>query len=88
MRPWFIAQETYEDEDVINDSPQIPNISKLDADIEGGRARGVKLGEIAGTANEEDESYIRPTDGAEVSSEQALKQLQKEAGSIRQKGSS
>jgi hypothetical protein len=83
-----IAQETYEDEDVINDSPQIPNISKLDADIEGGRARGVKLGEIAGTANEEDESYIRPTDGAEVSSEQALKQLQKEAGSIRQKGSS
>ena len=71
-----------------DDSPRIPNISRLDADIEVGRARGVKLGEIAGTANENDEAFIRPSDGTEISSEQALKQLQKEAGSIRQKGSS
>ena len=83
-----IAQEFHEDEHIADDSPLIPNISRIDADIEVGRARGVKLGEIAGTANENDEAFIRPSDGAEISSEQALKQLQKEAGSIRQKGSS
>ena len=83
-----IAQDFHEDEPIADDSPRIPNISRLDADIDVGRARGVKLGEIAGTANENDEAFIRPSDGAEISSEQALKQLQKEAGSIRQKGSS
>jgi predicted RNA-binding Zn-ribbon protein involved in translation (DUF1610 family) len=83
-----VAQETYDDEDIIDDSPQIPNISRLEADIDSGRIQGVKLGEIAGTANEDDEGYIRPSDGSEISPKQALKQLQQEGGSIRQKGKS
>ena len=82
-----IAQESYEDEEIIEDSVQIPNISRLEADIDIGRSSGVKLGEIAGTANENDEAYVRPSEVSEKSSEQVLKQLQQEAGSIRQKGS-
>ena len=85
----IIAENAYEDQDSSDsDSVSIPNISRIEADIEIGRQNGVKLGEIAGTATEGDESYIRPTDGTEISSEQALKQLRKEAGSIREKGSS
>jgi len=82
-----IAQESYEDEEIIDDSVQIPNISRLEADIHIDKSSGVKLGEIAGTATEDDEAYIRPADGGKNSSEQVLKQLQQEAGSIRQKGS-
>ena len=82
-----IAQEPYEDEEIIEDSVQIPNISRLEADIDVGRSSGVKLGEIAGTADKNDEAYVRPSEANEKSSEQVLKQLQQEAGSIRQKGS-
>lgn len=82
-----IVEESCEDEEIIDDSVQIPNISRLEADIDVGRSSGVKLGEIAGTATEDDEVYVRPADGGKSSSEQVLKQLQQEAGSIRQKGS-
>ena len=81
-----IAQESYEDEEIHEDSTQIPNISRLEADIDSGRMQGVKIGEIAGTATENDDAYIRPQDD-KVSPEEALKQLQREGGSIRQKGS-
>ena len=82
-----IAQESYEDEEIHEDSTQIPNISRLEADIDSGRIQGVKFGEVAGTATENEDVYVRPQDD-KVSPEEALKQLQREGGSIRQKGSS
>ena len=83
----IITQEFHEDEEIHEDSPQIPNISRLEADIDSGRMQGVKIGEIAGTDTDNDDAYIRPQDD-KVSPEEALKQLQREGGSIRQKGSS
>ena len=83
----IITQEFHEDEEIHEDSTQIPNISRLEADIDSGRMQGVKIGEIAGTATDNDDAYIRPQDD-KVSPEEALKQLQREGGSIRQKGSS
>ena len=83
----IITQEFNEDEEIHEDSTQIPNISRLEADIDSGRMQGVKIGEIAGTATDNDDAYIRPQDD-KVSPEEALKQLQREGGSIRQKGSS
>ena len=82
-----ITQEFHEEEEIHEDSTQIPNISRLEADIDSGRMQGVKIGEIAGTATDNDDEYIRPQDH-KVSPEEALKQLQREGGSIRQKGSS
>ena len=83
-----VPQESYDYEDDIDDSPQIPNISRLEADIDTGQMRGVKLGEIAGTASAEEETYIRPQDDNKITSEQALEQLKREGGSIRGQGNS
>ena len=80
-----IRQEIIEDDDYEQDSVSIPNISRLEADIDSGRNSGVKLGQIAGTATSEDDAFIRPSDGSETTPEEALKQLKREGGSIREK---
>jgi len=82
-----VVQEVYENDDFQEESINIPNISKLEADIESGRVKGVKIGEIAGTSSEELERLDRPKD-PKTSPEEAIKQLQEEGGSIRRKGSS
>ena len=82
-----VAQETNEDDDFQEENINIPNISRLEADVESGRVKGVKIGEIAGTSDEELEQFNRPK-SPETSSEEAIKQLQKEGGSIRRKESS
>jgi len=79
------VQASYEEDDFEEEAVNIPNITKIEADIESSRQRGFKLGEIAGTATEGDQAYIRP-DGPDISPEQALKDLASEGGSMRQKG--
>lgn len=66
------------------DSQSIPNITRIEADIQTDRVRGVKLGEIAGTLTSPEEDQIP----APPPSKDALGDLTKEGGSIRPKGSS
>ncbi len=72
-------EEGFEGEDNVS----IPNINKIEADIITSTNRGVKIGEIAGTATEEDEAFIRPSEGAESNPSKAFDDLKREGGSIR-----
>jgi len=81
------TQASHQDDDYEDEPAVIPDISKLDFDITASsQLRGVKIGDVAGTASEDGESYIRPAE--ESDSKEALKQVKEEGGAIRPKESS
>jgi len=81
--PIVEAQIDYED-----DIPNIPNISKLDFDIDTSfeEPRSVTIGDLAGSESMINADEPRLPD-PDMSSEEFLQSFQKEAGSLRPKGS-
>jgi hypothetical protein len=81
VKPKISAIELdYEDSE---SSSFLPNITRIEADIQTDRVKGVKLGEIAGTSTPPEEDQIP----APPPSKDAVGDLTKEGGSIRPKGS-
>lgn len=76
------AEEELEEDEIVS----IPDLSKLEAEIEAPKIRGVKLGEIAGTGDTNEDDDFIPPQGKNVSQEEFLDQFQREAGSLRKKG--
>ena len=71
-----------------NEVTSVPNIDKLDVEIEAPKAAGVTIGQIAGT-NPEDATVDEagPTKQApQPSPEEVMSDLQREAGTLRQQG--
>tara|TARA_Y100001963_G_scaffold135838_1_gene197790 strand:- start:2667 stop:3071 length:405 start_codon:yes stop_codon:yes gene_type:complete len=75
-------------DDEENEVTSVPNIDKLDVEIEAPKAAGVTIGQIAGT-NPEDATVDEagPTKQApQPSPEEVMSDLQREAGTLRQQG--
>lgn len=84
IKPKFAIEADDDDdeyEEAQNQPDSVPDIKDLDVDIEVTPQRGIKLGEIAGTAGGS-EKFERENESP-VSKEDFLKEFKREAGSIR-----
>jgi uncharacterized Zn finger protein (UPF0148 family) len=82
-----IAKAQNEDEE--EEITLVPDIQKIDVEIESPKLKGFKIGDIAGSTPENaavDEAGIAPKEGPPLDEEKFMSDFQKEAGSLRQKG--
>ena len=76
-----------DDDSEITDVTQIPDIKRLEVEIDCRPKKGIKIEDIVGTAdpNDEIEKPVNPKGQQEASHEDVLKEFQREAGAIKPK---
>lgn len=69
----------------LQDAKEVPNINKLDVEVNIGKKSGEKLGNILGTASTNDYVQSPEPKGKKVSRKKFLEEFKKEAGTLRQR---